>query len=275
MKKITSLFLLAFSLVVWSCLPDPLEGDTDTQSVEDNAFVESEFNEIAFLFETEAAQSDLLKKTDAVMGYFCSCSGADVTANANGTFTMVIDYGTGCTCLDGRTRSGQLVGTFSGKWQPGTTLSITPVDYKVKGLNGVVYELSFDKTITYTGPNTAGNTEIRVQVANAQLASPDGVIFWNSDRITEWISGQGDFDPSNNVYLVRGSADGKDVNGLNFDVTIDQALRLEGSCPNVVSGVLSLKPDGKLKRTIDYGNGNCDREATITIGSFSRTILLR
>lgn len=267
-----ALALCALAFLTWSCLPDPLEGDTDLQSVEDHAFAESEFQEIQAVFEAEARQTDLVKKTE---GYFCSCSGADLVANPNGTYTMTIDYGAGCTCLDGRTRTGKLIGVFSGKWQPGTTLTITPENYTVTGLNNVTYQFSFTKTVSLKTANAAGNPVVEVSVNNAVLTAPAGQIRWNADWVTEWISGLGDIDPSNNVYTVTGNAAGTDIEGLNFTVEIVTPLRVEGSCPNVVSGVLKLTPDGRQVRTIDYGNGACDREAVISIGSFSRTILLR
>lgn len=264
------LALLFLCLSVTSCDVDPLQGDEEIQSTLDHFFAQSEFSAIQTVIDGEARLSTELNKTTNTQGFLCDCSQASVTANGDGTFTMVVDFGSGCTCLDGRIRRGKLMGVFNGKWnQAGASVTITSDGYTVTALTGATYEFDFTKTITLVDEDTYS-----VNVQNARLTSDEGVITWNSTRTVEWAAGKGDLDPSNNEFLISGTASGTATNGVDFTVTIDEPLRVVASCPHVVSGVLSLTPDGKAERLIDYGNGDCDSEVILTIAGFSRSVEL-
>ncbi|MCX6190149.1 MAG: hypothetical protein NTW54_11235 [Bacteroidetes bacterium] len=48
---------------------------------------------------------------------------------------------------------------------------------------------------------------------------------------------------------------------------ITKALITDFSCQfHLVSGTIEITPTGKPTRVIDYGNGNCDDDATLTVG---------
>ena len=46
------------------------------------------------------------------------------------------------------------------------------------------------------------------------------------------------------------------------------------NCRWISSGAIEVKPEGKLKRMVDYGAGSCDASATITIACISFPIVL-
>jgi hypothetical protein len=275
--KIQSLFLflpLALMLVFSACQKEE-NPDNDLQSALDNSFAESEFDALRKAFDIEAQFSDDLKKTGATEGLYCPCSVVTVNANADSTYTMVIDFGSGCACLDGRTRSGKLTGIFSDKWNvAGSAVEVTPDNFKVTALNGKTYDFDFWQKITYDGPDMDGDLLFTVEVQDAVLSSGQDTIRWESTRTTEWIEGIGDLNPTTNVYLVTGTASGTDIKGRDFTAQTDSPLRVEISCPHIVSGSFTLLPQGLLPRSIDYGNGNCDNKATLTIGNYTATITL-
>jgi hypothetical protein len=43
------------------------------------------------------------------------------------------------------------------------------------------------------------------------------------------------------------------------------ALIVALNCRWIEKGTIEFKPGGKLTRMVDYGNGNCDNKATVTI----------
>jgi hypothetical protein len=43
----------------------------------------------------------------------------------------------------------------------------------------------------------------------------------------------------------------------------------------IVSGTIEMNPEGKSTRTIDYGNGNCDNEISVTVNGKTRTMSRR
>ena len=270
LKTRFSLIIICFFCFI-ACEDNPLGNDTEIQTALDHSFAQSEFGVIQSNFDIEAQLNDDLSNKTTANGFFCSCSSINVTENADGTYNMEIDYGSGCVCLDGRTRSGKLIGIFNGKWNvDGAFVDITSDNYKVKGFDGTTYDFSFNKRITRVN---AQNYSVKVE--NAVLSSDDGTITWNSDRTIEWVGGVNDMDPETNEYLIRGSASGTAITGVNFTVTIDEPLKILANCPNIVSGVITLTPQGRTDRLIDYGNGTCDATANVTISGFSRTIQLR
>ncbi len=276
MNLIPRLFLISGLIgLLASCGTDPIAGDKEIQSSIDHAFAQSEFNNLQNMIDVEAQLSNELNKNGSIQGYFCSCSTVDVVDNGDETYTMTVDYGAGCACLDGRMRAGKLTAIFSGKWnEDGTSVSITPEDYQVTALNGTTYDFSFTKTLTRVGLNNDGHMILTVEVRDAVLSSTEGTITWKSSRQIAWTAGVLDGDPTTNVYEMTGTASGTSSNAIDFSVTIDEPLIILATCPHITQGVLSLTPDGGLTRTIDYGDGTCDNEALLVVDTFSRMITL-
>jgi hypothetical protein len=79
-----------------------------------------------------------------------------------------------------------------------------------------------------------------------------------------------------NVFLVWGYNITTFPNGDKYTSTIKTPLRINMSCkmPFPVSGVIEImKNDGKA--TLDYGKGDCDDLATITINGVAKEIHLK
>jgi len=277
MKFFVFLSLASF-LVFTSCdTGDAVTGDEETTSSQDNDFSDSEFSRMASHFDAQArVDPDLYGKT----GKSLFCPNADVVGTKTGTdtYSLEIDFGTNCSCLDGRARSGKLSAQINGKWLlPGASMEITPANYSVKGLNGTTYSVTFDKTITINQPKN-GNFNFTTTTANAVFTPPSGGAFsWEATYTTEWIGGQTTLtDPTDNIYSITGSGNGNASNDVNYTVSIAKALIIKGDCAYVAEGVLELTPDGKQTRSLDYGDRNtCDNKATFSVGGFSQAITLR
>jgi hypothetical protein len=184
--------------------------------------------------------------------------------------TMLIDFGTtNCVGQDGLTRRGQLLVTFTGPYtEPGTQITITPQNFFVNdhAIQGV-------KTVTNAGPNDQGQTHFNVAVTGT-ITAPDGS--WTSthnyQRTRTWIQGEGTPALLDDVYLITGGGNGINRNGVPFTVNITTPLRVEVGCPWIVSGVQEIIPGGLPARIINYGDGACDPQVTITVGGFSFVI---
>lgn len=262
------------TLIGFSCKREQVVFDGEVSSSIDNGFAESEFGAIRNMIDMEArADSNVYGKTSGTTGIYCPGATVTVTITSATTATMVVDFGTGSNCLDGRLRTGKLNASFVGKWKDaGSTVTITPDNYTVAG-----YAFTFNKVITYNGLNGQSDPYWTVVVTNAVLSHPtNGTSTWSCDRVTTWTEGHADTDPTNNEYEVTGTAEGVSRNGVNYTVVVDasQPLKVLASCPNIVSGVLGLTPQGKLTREIDYGTGACDNQAVLTVGNYTTTITL-
>lgn len=262
---------LTLALGFTACKRDKVEPDTELQTSIDNSVASSEFSSVSNLFDSEArSDSDVNGKTEGTTGLYCPGAVVTVNVTSSTTATMTVDFGTGCTCLDGRTRTGILTGSFSGKWKDaGSNATITTSNYTVS-----TYPVSFTMEVTQNGVNGDGHLNWDVTVSNGSIVTPTGTITYQSTRNTEWIAGQGDFDPSNDEFLITGSASGTARTGKAFTMNVDQALHIKSNCSNIVAGILSLTPDGLSTRTIDYGSGTCDNQAVFTLGTYTTTVTL-
>jgi hypothetical protein len=260
------------AMLFLACNRDRVTWDGEITSTVDNNFADSEFSAIRNLVDTEGrADSTIYGKTSGTASIFCPSSTSTLTVLSPTSALLVLDFGTGATCLDGRLRTGKLRATFNGKWKDaGSTVTITPDGYTVAG-----YAFSFTATITANGRDGANHVNWTTAVTNAIMIHPlNGTINWTSTRTTTWIEGEGNTDPNTFVYQVVGSSSGTARNGLTFTANIDSPLRFALNCRYIEAGVWSISPQDREKRTIDYGTTGCDDQATLNVGTFSTVVTL-
>jgi hypothetical protein len=276
MKRIFLSFLMLVCLALFtisSCKKDAVatdETDTDIAAAEDNAVAEDIFNDV-FNSMDEAAreQAGFYKngqEETATLG--CATITADTTVSPR---KLTIDFGTGCVGKDGRTRAGKIIITFTGRYRTaGTVITHTFDNYYVNG-----NKVEGEKIVTNMGKNAAGNQVFKIEVKGAKITTANGTISWKSTREREWTAGQNTATITDDEYNITGSSSGTNRNGKTFDVTITNALRIKIGCKYITQGTLEIKPENKLKRTVDYGNGTCDDTATVTIASRSYTFHMK
>ena len=171
--------------------------------------------------------------------------------------TLYMDYGTGCAGTDGKVRKGMIRAVFYQSWDnPVDTVDIFLDNYFV---NGIQYEGTIR---IIKNQNT-----YRQIVTNGKCKKSTWNILWGCDRTFEWLDNGTPLDPSDDTFKVRGTADGTNREGKTFEVQINSTdpLVRPRTCAWITKGIMELTPEGKSKRIIDFGNGNCDNKATITI----------
>lgn len=192
--------------------------------------------------------------------------------------TLTIDFGTGCLGNDGRVRKGKIEALFTGPWRDSATVvTVNPINYFVD-----LYSVSGTKRIENIG-KVNGNTTYNVAVTNGQIVDPNGATFtWNSNIKYKWIAGEattfltdGINGILDDVYLIEGAYNGVNRNGISFTANTTTDIRKELNCKWPVSGGLSLTPQGLPTRTIDFGNGACDNDATVSVSGFTFTVQMR
>lgn len=274
-NKLLILLTLIFLSLVYSCKKDEeVTIDNSTVSVKDNGAAENLFADIKKVVE-EAANDEGQSARGEKAGSYSFGTCATVTINpAWGDTTwpkvMEIDFGTSnCTGVYGINRRGKLVVTLSDRYRnTGSTLTVQPQGYYINDI-----KVDGTKTLTNKGLNTNNNLEFEVSVVNGAITYTDNsVTTWASTRTNEWIEGDstslfthGLAGICDDVYLITGSANGINRNGIAYTVNITSPLRKEVCCRWLVSGSLDLIPSGFATRTVDFGTGDCDNKATITI----------
>lgn len=283
MKKIV--IALMASALMFSCeTPDPedeIEESVDTTTEQDNARLEKEWNSLdntvntiindEFGTESSKRMTKTTKTTD------CYDATLDLTSTP---YELTIKF-KGASCFfDGRTRTGTLNITFNGAYKDeGTKITTTTTDYVVDG-----YEVSGTKVVLNEGQLSNGSIKYKVTVSNGSVTDSEGdnVASWiTSTRYRIWTEG---YDTPNlfsdDEYEIYGEADGVDRNGdtFTFEVPSFDPLAFEYQCWRKtrlpLSGTLTIRPEGKKDRIVNYGNGTCDTEVQITVGDFTADVVL-
>jgi len=274
MKKqiFKSLIAITAVAVLNSCQKE--KNDTDLTSANNMALADESYNDVNNIADEAANDGTVSYKTDDTNSLLAGC--ATVTRDTvSMPHVCTIDFGTtGCTGVDGKVRKGKIIVTYDGRYRDaGTTITITFDNYSVNN-----NQVTGTKTIHNDGVNGDGNISFSISV-NGQvvLANGAGTVTWSSTRTREWIAGSNTSSRDDDQYSITGSATGTAANGDVFTATIQDALirNLAPGCRrHFVKGVVLLQRTGKPDRTLDFGNGNCDDVAVVTINGVSHTIIL-
>jgi len=199
---------------------------------------------------------------------------------------IIMDFGTGCTGRDGRTRSGKIVTVYTNRlFVFGATATTEFVDYTVDSIkvHGVHIITNQGEPIS-TSPTLCIRHRWKVEVRNAKLSKPNGnYTEWNSTKIitqlegmcTPWIH-------LDDIYKIEGGANGKVKRGdllIAWNSEITTPLVKKFSCHWLVKGIIriariNLTTNSPWIATINYGTGDCDDNAVVTINGIAHNITL-
>ena len=200
---------------------------------------------------------------------FLSC--ATVTHDSI-NHVITYDFHSGCTGADGKVRAGKVIVNYTGTghFDPGSSWVVTFDSFYVN-----TRHVEGTRSVVNNGFNTDNNMNWTITATNMRITRADGTWrTWNSVRNREMVAGYGDTDWQNDDYLINGTADGTNSNGDAVNCVLTD-LRREHDCHWITSGTLQITPGSRPVRTIDFGSGTCDDQATVTKNGVSRTITLR
>lgn len=200
-----------------------------------------------------------------------SCVTVDIQLTANSwTRTLTFDN---CELPNGNVLDGTIIISGSLNFDaPSQTISYSFVDFHhndilVEGNRTVVR--SIQSTSAQTAPHPVANMSIDMHVT-----FPNGNEYHRvGNRIREMIEGFGT--PmiwADNVFTISGNWTTTFPAGTRTS-SITTPLRAEANCPHIVSGVITTVRDNNTA-TLDYGNGDCDNQATLTVNGNSTSITL-
>lgn len=277
-KKFTLSFLLALSslFILNSCTKEDKEVDNETQSAVDNAVCEQQFMAIAPVVNEKGINEAGIKKIAASCGTWTilgaignttiTPSSNDTTdSNAdgfydNGPVTFEIDYGTttGCLAFDSlSTKYGKIRITTAKRWSAyNNPVTIDLLNYKINTVN-------YSAQIIIT---RLDSVTVTTQINNGHCTNGTWNIDYTGTKTIKQIAG---YSTKNNeaddVISITGSSSGKNREGRNFTTNITSALIKKSTCKWMSSGTVDVTPDGFKTRTVDFGNGSCDDDATFTV----------
>jgi hypothetical protein len=203
-----------------------------------------------------------------------SCPTITITHPGDAVWPKVItvDYGTGCTGFNNNTRSGKIITEITKpRLQVGSKRTVTFENYSFNSI-----KVGGTKVFENLGPNSNQNVVFSEKLTDGKLTLPNGKFIERSfERQREWTVGLLTKNIWDDECLITGVVQGKNVDGISYTNTITTALRWKRACALIVSGVVKIERTGVDPIELNYGNGECDAKATVTIGGQTKEILLR
>lgn len=277
------LLLGAFiGLSLFSCSSD--ESTADSTAVNSNdvaltAKIDSSLEDIDAITEDQfSAQLSLTGRTDSDRKSILPSCATITTVLTNNVWTRTIDFGTeGCTLANGNIIKGKIIISFTNDFSTSTH----SISYTFEGFyhNGKLIE--GNKSISYTKKTTTLLQEIHPVLSHSidmTITFDDGKKYEISgNRTREMIEGYNTpMEWEDNVFLVTGNANITKKDGTVITCEITNPLRFEMSChsPFPVSGTKVITKNDSTA-TLDFGTGDCDALASLTIDGVTTEITLR
>jgi hypothetical protein len=178
---------------------------------------------------------------------------------------FTLDYGTGCTGKDGKTRSGSITVQYFGKLSVGATLTLIFNNYKTS-----------NKTFSGTMMATISNSNsVALVINNATVADDKGTATINASLMMTFDLKDTPQNPDDDVYTISGSGAVAESDKTYSFITTEPLL-IQPTCNFPTSGKMRLTRDKSSSTSIDFfpNNGACEDVAVMTIGGVSKTINL-
>jgi hypothetical protein len=260
------LILTSLLFAVSSCNKSDTDDNSDMSLATDNSIVQSVFDQPQSMADQAATygslQTFILNNSDVDLLSSCATITHDSVSIPR---KLTINFGTtNCWCNDGKARRGKIIVSYTGFYRDsGTVITFTFDNYAV---NDYVVTNTSTKVITNKGRKTNGHPWFTIYENGGVIKPSNGrTISWISNRENEWIAGYNTrWYWADDEYLISGTASGVTATTLAYTMTIKTPLHIMLNCHNVVAGVVDITPLAKDTYTLDYGNGTCDNQATVT-----------
>lgn len=284
-KLIVALAIISFVTVFISCKKtttstDPTEIATTIELSGDQAVSDNLTEDANDIFMEAALDQNLVgskvtsgnkpqspTQTLGILG----CATVTVTPLVGFPKNMLIDFGTGCTSPKNITRKGKIYVTLSDSVRKAGSVATLRFDgYYVNGFKK-------EGLITWTNTSTANIKSWQRKVENGKITTPAGK-YWLHSGIKTVVQTEGYSTPRNlldDVFSITGNHSVTNANGVTRTSVITEPLIKKTSCENISKGKIEMQGPAHTA-VIDFGDGTCDKNATISIdGGTPVSFLLR
>lgn len=272
-KKILPALLILSIALVSACKKDR-DDLNDTSVAGDSEQSETFSNDVMNIADNAAKTGDAGARTSAPEEIYeglskCATITHDTLSNPK---VLIIDFGSSnCLCADGRNRRGKIIVNYTGRYFEIGAVKTMNFENFFRNDN----QLEGTRTITNNGLDAQGRMNWTIKAENMKITKSNGKVHtWNSVRTRTMLSGNETKTWIDDVYEITGAASGVNANGLNYTANITKPLHRAMSCRWIDSGTIEITPEGRALRTVDFGNGNCDDQATVSVRKKTRNITL-
>jgi len=269
MKKFNLTTKVMFVLVVLGLTFTGCTNESEDLEVQDQDYSEvvmaSEMDRISasledYIIEVYEDQENSESRVGYTKTSFPDCVTITLVADL-GYRQLTIDFGEGCV-VRGHLYQGKIILTYDrDRAEQQVSLGYVLEDYyfdgkQVIGSNNILKQLSNDAG----NPQFTHTLDLTVIWPSGVEASRDGL------KVREWIEGFGSGIFSDNVFEVTGHWIASFVSGNTHSYEIGTPLRREVICYYFVSGTIAVERTA-FGGVFDYGDGDCDNQATFTFNS--------
>ncbi|MEO7922785.1 MAG: hypothetical protein ABIR30_03845 [Chitinophagaceae bacterium] len=193
----------------------------------------------------------------------------------------VIDFGTtGCPGPDGRVRRGKVITDYTARLTyPGATATT-----EFEGFYVDSFKVEGRHIITNIGSVVPLVRKFKVEMIDGKLLKTNGnYITWSSTKTINQFEGLGTPDiPIDDIFKIEGSAHGRVLRGnllVGWESAIIEPLVKRVTCRWLVRGKirvirLNSPANSPWVAELDFGNGLCNNQATLTINGRTSQITL-
>jgi hypothetical protein len=285
--KVTSYFVLGALFVIASCNDEDRVTPEDQQDITEEATTDAYFQDaddmagIAISADNATAGGRVAAgaRTITIQDERFNCSGVvvEITPAANSTSdipkgTIVVNFGTtGCADAQGNVRKGKIIFTYSGRrFMPTSTVVTTLENYSINGI-----KLEGTRTLTNVTGSTGDAPKFNVTLTNGKATFEDQTVAERTSNITfQWDKNATPLNFADDKLIIEAAstASGKTRAGRTYAMSLTKQLEYKRFCGIATSGIKIFVIDGKKTITIDYGNGECDKQVTVTINGVTRNL---
>jgi hypothetical protein len=275
----TKIFFMIAALAIFSfssCTKEPAIDEASLNLADDDAVIDAVYEDVFNTVDNADIILDNLQKGDAAKSVIaadsCPLVTIDHPTDAIWPKTITIDFGSGCEGLYENTRAGKIIIVVTGpRMKTGSTKTVTFYNYFFNGI-----KVEGTKELENIGFNDNQHLVMSVTLTGGKLTLPDGKTIERSfEHQREWLAGLLTRNIWDDECLITGTATGVNIKGIAYTNTITTPLHWKRVCRFVVSGVVKIEREGREPIEINYGTGDCDAVATVTMGGETKEITLK
>ncbi|WP_144017484.1 hypothetical protein [Ekhidna lutea] len=267
MKKLLFIPALIFVIIFSSCSDDSETAPVDLVAeldADSEAALEANYEDVDLIAEAGLAFADESGRVERDTVLEC----AEITHDKENK-TLTIDYGDGCEIRGGRVLKGKIIIEYNErKLVPGAFRIITLEDFFIDEV-----QVEGTRTLTNISESLDDNLTFNIVLEDGKLTFEDGsTATRDADHTKTWIRAN---NPLNDEFHVEGGASGSNREDIRYEVEILEKLVFKRSCRASrvfipVSGIKQIT-FGDNVAVINFGDGDCDNEVTITINGETTT----
>ena len=256
---------MALSLLTIGCNKDDNNTVTPTaplsaSEVKDNEEMDRVSDDVAYIAESESDENTPGRLTAGNNGFLGACGSNINTTQSGDTWTRTIDFGTtNCTLFNGNTVRGKIIITFTTDF----TASTRTINYSFENFYHNDRHIQGNRTVIKTIVNNHPIANISLDLTVTTTSG--GVYHRTGQRVREFTAGYDTpFNLLDNVFSITGSWTTTFPNGTVQSAVVTSPVIVKWSCPHIVQGTITITRNNNVA-VLDYGNGECDAHATITV----------